>query len=241
MRSRAVAVLVWGLGMAALGGCDLADALGGGPERQRGGRWSVYLVYDFVYSSLVPGDTVTIGAGAGGCDFAVLVCPSASSATEPERFQWRSHNPAVADVTPAGLVRARALGDARLEVTFLGEHGGGTSSTVITVLPPISAVVLRLSRDTVRVGQLVTATIGGVDAAGRGVPRAGVRYAYYPQMLEVVGTPAYEPGGTGFYTVTFLALAPAAADVRAFRPHARYSQELWAAESLVVTPAAAAR
>src|SRR5690606_16862547 len=89
------------------------------------------------------------------------------------RFTWESDGPAVAEVSPDGLVTARSAGSARVTVTSEGK----SASATITVTPAPAATVtvtpatLNLKPD--ETGQLSAAA---ADASGQ--PVSGAAFAW---------------------------------------------------------------
>lgn len=82
-------------------------------------------------------------------------------------FTWVSRDPAVASVTPAGLVVAHANGVAWIVVT---EAGGTRDSSRVTVQQQVSSVTVTPSTKTLYVGTTFQLSVTAVDGRGNAMP-----------------------------------------------------------------------
>jgi hypothetical protein len=107
---------------------------------------------------------------------------------EPGGIEWESLDPSVADVSVAGLIRARGQGSARIVASARGR----ADTVHVTVLPPIIETTLLSHVDTVTViPETIEVEVGSRSAVG---PRLG-RYTAVARNTAVA-SPWIEDGST---------------------------------------------
>src|SRR5688500_9226537 len=132
-------------------------------------------------SPIEVGDTAPLHASARYCD--LVTCPHAISELEPHRFRWESANPAVADISERGFLRARSVGVALIRVTFLGSNGDRSAQFTTPVVSSAAVLSPRFDRDTARVGDTVSVTIRWTRQATQSRRRrSGIRSRAAPSL-----------------------------------------------------------
>ncbi len=89
-----------------------------------------------------------------------------SSATDPDRFGFRSTDTTVASVSPNGVVAARSLGAATISTTTKGF----TTSLSVFVEPRFASLRVSVPSAPASVGDTLTVNVDALDAAGNEVP-----------------------------------------------------------------------
>jgi hypothetical protein len=211
-----------GLGIAAA--CGFPDPLDEA-------SWSVGQTYP-AGSPIEVGDTATLHASARYCD--LVTCPHAISELEPHRFRWESANPAVADISERCFLRARSVGAALIRVTFLGSNGGRSAQFTTPVVSSVAVLSPRFDRDTARVGDTVSVTIGALDEVGNAVPATAIRYwidggAVAPVVVSARGQP-------GDFVLRLHIRSAGNIVVHVYRDYIRPAGELRTSDTLTALP-----
>jgi uncharacterized protein YjdB len=117
---------------------------------------------------------------------------------------WSSSNPAVATVSPSGVVTSVALGSATITATSEGKSG----TTIVTVIPlPIATVTVAPATKTILAGETAAFTATAKDASGNVLTgRVLVWSSSNPSVATV--SSAGVATGTGVGVATITATAP---------------------------------
>jgi hypothetical protein len=113
--------------------------------------------------------------------------------------RWRSLQPAVAEVSSAGLVTGKAPGKA----TLVAESGGVSGRIDVTVRPnPVRSIAITPPAEPVRTGDVVTLTAALRDARGQPVSGVPVRWSVSGQGAAVGDGGRFVASAPGTYALT---------------------------------------
>ncbi len=151
------------------------------------------------------GNSAVVG---GTLQLGVSGMTSANDAVQVPSARWRSRTPAIAEVSPNGLVTAKAPGRA----TIVAESGALSATTEIAVRAnPVRTVRLEPVTRPARTGDVVKLTAVTADARGAAVSAVPVRWSVSGPGGQVDHEGYFVAEDPGVYTVTASAGSVAAA------------------------------
>ena len=152
-----------------------------------------------VATVLVTPTTLTVQVGQGGT-FTAEARDANSSAIPSKAFTWQSSAPAVATVSPAGVVTTFAPGTATITASVEGKSG----SAFLNVTPgPVQTVTVSPAASNLQVGQKVQLAASAKDALGFLVTGHAVTWtSSAPQAASVSATGEVTALAAGLATIT---------------------------------------
>lgn len=162
--------------------------------------------FEIIELTAVPGPAASIDITPGAATLvagqtlrATARVLSATGDRRPDRVSWSSSTPAVATVSPAGLLTAKKAGTTTITATV----GSIKRSATITVAPgALATLTLTPSNVDARTGDVLRFTVTATNAAGKPIANLTPTWSFSPGQGQIDTDGAFVGYEPGEYTIT---------------------------------------